>query len=159
MGWWRLGCLTHKTTKSLLAVFRPRQCKFWHAPRDVSCTTDGRGSDDLTWEQVFAYLKNNLTKMKSHFHQLVVECMELLLLKRLIWVRFPVGSNKRLKNWYYVQQLKGQYEASVVCGRQVAAWLEDRKVPSLSPGQANLVNKMYLQLTKNYNLSYCLNCK
>ena len=25
---------------------------------------------------------------------------------------------------------------------QVAAWLEDRKVPSLSPGQGNLVNKM-----------------
>ena len=25
---------------------------------------------------------------------------------------------------------------------QVAAWLKDRKVPSLSPGQGNLVNKM-----------------
>ena len=33
-----------------------------------------------------------------------------------------------------------------LCGRQVTAWLEDRKVPSLSPGQGNLVNKMWLQL-------------
>ena len=44
-----------------------------------------------------------------------------------------------------VQQLKGQCEAPVGCGktgRQVAAWLEDRKFFSLSPGQDDLVNKM-----------------
>ena len=41
-----------------------------------------------------------------------------------------------------VEQLKGQCEASAVCGWQMAAWLEDQKVPSLSPGQDNLVNKM-----------------
>ena len=41
-----------------------------------------------------------------------------------------------------VQQLKGQCEISTVCGRQVAAWLEGQKVPSLFPHQGNLVNKM-----------------
>ena len=41
-----------------------------------------------------------------------------------------------------VQQLKEQCEASTVCGRQVATLLENRRVPLLSPGQGNLVNKM-----------------
>ena len=41
-----------------------------------------------------------------------------------------------------VLQLNGQCEASAVCGRQVGARLEDRKIPSLSPGQGNLANKM-----------------
>ena len=41
-----------------------------------------------------------------------------------------------------IQQLKRQCKASTKCGRQVAAKLEDRKVPSLSPSQSNLVNKM-----------------
>ena len=41
-----------------------------------------------------------------------------------------------------VQQEKGKCEASIMCGEQVAAWLEDRKGPSLSPVQGNLVNKM-----------------
>ena len=30
---------------------------------------------------------------------------------------------------------KGQYEASTECVKRVAAWLEDRKVPSLRPSQ------------------------
>ena len=38
-------------------------------------------------------------------------------------------------------RLKRQSEASTVWGRQVAAWLENRKALSLSPGQDNLVNK------------------
>ena len=37
--------------------------------------------------------------------------------------------------------LKGPFEASAVSGRQVAAWLEDQKVPSLSPGLGNFVIK------------------
>ena len=45
-----------------------------------------------------------------------------------------------------VQQLKGQCEASTMCGIDrwagVTAWLDGRKVLSLSPGQGNLVNKM-----------------
>ena len=41
-----------------------------------------------------------------------------------------------------VQQLKEQREAFTVCGRRVAAWLEDQNVPSLFPDQANLVNEM-----------------
>ena len=41
---------------------------------------------------------------------------------------------------------KGQREDSTVCGRQdVAAKLEDQKVPLLSPGQSNLVNTTKLQ--------------
>ena len=41
---------------------------------------------------------------------------------------------------------KGQREDSTVCGRQdVAAYLEDQKVPLLSPGQSNLVNTTKLQ--------------
>ena len=39
---------------------------------------------------------------------------------------------------------KGKCEASAMCCKtdgQVAAWFEDRKVSSLSPGQNNLVNK------------------
>ena len=39
--------------------------------------------------------------------------------------------------------IKGQCEASTMCGRQMAACLEDRKIPSLPPGQGNLVNKMW----------------
>ena len=53
-----------------------------------------------------------------------------------------------------VQQLKGQCEASAVCGKHGERWQLDskterslrcllaRKVLSLSPGQRNLVNKM-----------------
>ena len=41
-----------------------------------------------------------------------------------------------------VQQLQGQCEAFAVCGGLVAALLEDRKVPSLSFDQGNMVNKM-----------------
>ena len=43
-----------------------------------------------------------------------------------------------------VQQLKGQCEASTVCGRQVGKKLLDsktEKVHSLTPGQGNLVKK------------------
>ena len=41
---------------------------------------------------------------------------------------------------------KGYCEDSTECGRQdVAAELEDQKVPLLSPGQSNLVNTSKLQ--------------
>ena len=40
---------------------------------------------------------------------------------------------------------KGQCEASIQCGRQVAACFEDQKFPSLSPDQSNLANKMPFQ--------------
>ena len=40
----------------------------------------------------------------------------------------------------YVSRLK-ETEASTVCGRQVAAWFEGWKVPLMSPGQINVVNK------------------
>ena len=36
----------------------------------------------------------------------------------------------------------GQSEASIVCSGQVAAWLEDHKVPSALSGQGNLANKL-----------------
>ena len=45
-----------------------------------------------------------------------------------------------------VQLIKGQCEASSVRGRQVVACLKKRKVPSLSPDQGSLVNKMQLPL-------------
>ena len=41
-----------------------------------------------------------------------------------------------------VQQLKGQCAASAGRGRQVAAGLEDQKVPLVFPGQYNLLNKL-----------------
>ena len=85
--------------------------------------------------------------------------MERLLLKRWTRVRFPVRSNLRLLKLGFaaslldVQQLKGQCEASTVCGRQVAA---------LSPEQGNLVNKMYLQFhvgTSSWTLGCCVQAK
>ena len=67
-------------------------------------------------------------------------------IKTVTRVWFPVGSNQRPENWYLLLSystfsIKRQCEAYTACGRQVAAWLEDRKVPLLSPGQSNLVNK------------------
>ena len=58
-------------------------------------------------------------------------------LKKLVFTAFLLD----------IQQLKGQYQASTAGGRQVgtgqvAAWPENRKVPSLSPGKGNLMNKM-----------------
>ena len=49
----------------------------------------------------------------------------------------------KLHNDYFRKELNGeQYEPSTVCGGQVAAWLKDRQVPSLSFGQlGNVVNK------------------
>ena len=49
-----------------------------------------------------------------------------------IWTSIQLKSNK-----------KGQCQrqVSTVCGRQVAACLEDRKISSLSPGQGNLENQ------------------
>ena len=46
---------------------------------------------------------------------------------------------------------KEQYETSTVCGRQVAAGLEDRKIPSLSPGQSNLSNKDVIKIVRYTN--------
>ena len=55
---------------------------------------------------------------------------------------------------------KGHREASIVCGRHVAARLEDQKVFSLSPDQDNLLNK-YADTNKNFaekiNLLYRFN--
>ena len=63
-------------------------------------------------------------------------------------VRFPVGSNQRLQKKLAftaflldVQLLKRLCEASTVSGTQVAAYLDGRKVSSLSPSRGNWVNK------------------
>ena len=70
------------------------------------------------------------------------------------WTFSGNGSNQRLEKLVFtaslldVQQLKGQCEASTVSGRQEGRGQLDsktKKVPSLSPGQGNLVNKC------NYN--------
>ena len=58
-----------------------------------------------------------------------------------------------------VQQLKGQCEASTVFDRQVAACLEDRKDPSLSPGQDNSVNKYAITIHKNTRLIFDQNLR
>ena len=50
-----------------------------------------------------------------------------------------------------VQQLTGQCEVFTLCGGLVAACLEDRKIPSLTPGLDNLVNEMYLQSKEKLN--------
>ena len=47
---------------------------------------------------------------------------------------------------------KGQREASTMCGRQVAAWLEDQKVPLLSLGQGNLVKKPVITIVSMISL-------
>ena len=66
--------------------------------------------------------------LQSRLDRSVVEWKERLLLKRLTRIGFLVGSNQRLKKLVFtaslldVQQLKGQYEASAVCGRQVGRW-------------------------------------
>ena len=43
--------------------------------------------------------------------------------------------------------IKGTEWSLHMCDRQVAAWLENRKVPSLSPGQGILVNKCDYNIT------------
>ena len=43
---------------------------------------------------------------------------------------------------------KKQCEAYAVCGRQVAAWLENRKIFLLFPGQYNLATKIIKQYNK-----------
>ena len=48
-------------------------------------------------------------------------------------------STTELSAWF--SSVKGQCAASTVCGGQVAAWLGDLKVPSLPPGQGNLLIK------------------
>ena len=60
---------------------------------------------------------------------------------------------KNHKTWYsqlfcltFSNKL-GQWEASIVCGRQVADWLEHRKLFVPPPNQGNLVNKHVIIIT------------
>ena len=47
----------------------------------------------------------------------------------------------QLPSWMFIITMDIiKCEASTVCGRQVAAWLKNRKIHSLSTGQGNLVN-------------------
>ena len=49
---------------------------------------------------------------------------------------------------------KGQCEAFTMYGGQVAAWLENRNLLSLSPSQGNLLNKDVITILQMEILSY-----
>ena len=55
-----------------------------------------------------------------------------------------------------IQHWKEQRDASSVGSRLVAAWLEDRKILLLSPGQDNVVNKDVITTTILHILSVSL---
>ena len=49
-------------------------------------------------------------------------------------------------HWFSLCNLSTTIEMLYIMEFKMAAWLEGRKVSSLSPGQGNLVNKMLLKL-------------